>query len=175
MSSLMSSLILSYHTIPRYNKLTLSATMLFDWSIVFLLLHWWSRRFHTAAHTQPYSVKRIYLWETFQDGSRLSPVVVFSVVFSSPFVSRRCVVVEITPATVSPYSSFSTDFSKIRQVVDVISFVVRFVLQSCVVVEITPATVLSPYSSFWTVFFSKIRQVVASSVSSFALCGSAVL
>ncbi len=51
-------------------------------------------------------------------------------------VSRPCVVVEITPATVlSLYSSFSNSFFENSTGCGVISFVVRFVLQCCVVVE----------------------------------------
>ena len=151
MSSLMSSLILSYHTIPRYNKLTLSATMLFDWSIVFsppsLVIPPVSySRSHAAVFSQTHILKR-NISRRFE---ALSRCCFFGRLFFA--VSRPCVVVEITPATVSPYSSFSNSF--FRKFDN--SFPLLFFLSSflrCVVVEFTPATVLSLYSSFSKFFF----------------------
>ena len=127
----MSSLILSYHTIPRYNKLTLSATMLFDWSIVFsppsLVIPPVSySRSHAAVFSQTHILKR-NISRRFE---ALSRCCFFGRLFFA--VSRPCVVVEITPATVSPYSSFSNSFfSKIRQLFPVVVFSVVFSSLCC--------------------------------------------
>ncbi len=55
---------------------------------------------YSRSHAAVFSQTHILL-RNISNGSRLSPFVVFSVVFSSQFVSRRCVVVEVTPATVA--------------------------------------------------------------------------
>ncbi len=125
MSSLMSSLILSYHTIPRYNKLTLSATMLFDWSIVFS---------PPSLVTPPVSYSRSH-------AAIFSQTHILMRNISRRFFCRRffavCVALLCCWVPLQPQSS--TGF-------DVISFIVRFVLQFCVVVEFHSSHSLSSSS-----------------------------
>ena len=173
MSSLMSSLILSYHTIPRYNKLTLSATMLFDWSIVFsppsLVIPPVSyNRSHAAVFSQTHILKR-NISRRFE---ALSRCCFFGRLFFA--VSRPCVVVEITPATVSPYSSFSNSFFfENSTIISRCCFFCRLFFAVLLLRSLQPQ--FFRHTPHFRTDFSKIRQVVASSVSSFALCCSAVL
>ena len=88
-------------------------------------------------------------------------------------VSRPCVVVEITPATVSPYSSFSNNFFENSTIFSRCCFFCRLFFAVLLLRSLQPQ--FFRYTPRFRTVFSKIRQVVTSSVSSFALCCSAVL
>ena len=168
-------IVLPYHTweASRWKYITLSATMLFDWSIVFsppsLVIPPVSyNRLHAAVFSQTHILKR-NISRRFEALSRCC-------FFRSSFLRRfasLCCCWDHSSHSFSVLLIFEQFFFRKFDNYFLLLFFLSSFLR-CVVVEFTPATVLSLYSSFSN-SFSKIRQVVASSVWSFALRCSAVL